>query len=138
MGLFPFALFWVLWLSLIPALVPAMSLTNYWTPFTPIAEKGNYSPVVLIALATVLNGFFWELWNYGSEYFHMGIPTNPNYWKYSVPYLDKFHFFSEMPILGYFGYLFFGIGCWVLWVSVAYIFGFNPDLTLPKKEPIKN
>ena len=118
MGLYPFILFWVLWVSLIPALVPAMSLTKYWTPFTPIGQKGNYTPVVLIALATLLNGFFWEFWNFGSEWFHSDIPTNPNYWKYSVPYLDKFHIFSEMPILGYFGYLFFGIGCWVLWVSV--------------------
>ncbi|MCG8697480.1 MAG: hypothetical protein MI922_05460, partial [Bacteroidales bacterium] len=32
MGLFPFILFWVLWVSLIPALVPAMSLSKYWTP----------------------------------------------------------------------------------------------------------
>ena len=106
MGLYPFALFWVLWVSLIPALVPAMSLSKFWTPFTPIANKGNYAPVVLIALATVLNGFFWEFWNFGSEWFHNDMPTNPNYWRYSVPYLDKFHIFSQMPLLGYFGYLF--------------------------------
>ncbi|MCG8701837.1 MAG: hypothetical protein MI922_27535, partial [Bacteroidales bacterium] len=99
-----------------------------------IAKKGNYTAVVLIALATLLNGFFWELWNFGSEWFHDYAPTNPNYWKYSVPYLDKIHIFSEMPILGYFGYLLFGIGCWVLWVSVAYIFGFAPTLKLNETE----
>lgn len=134
MGLFPFALFWVLWVSLIPALVPAMSLSKFWTPFTPIARKGNYIPVVLIALATLLNGFFWEFWNYGSEWFHPDIPTNPNYWKYSVPYLDKFHIFSQMPVLGYFGYLFFGIGCWILWVSIAHIVGFKHNIHLKDEE----
>ena len=132
MGLFPFILFWVLWVSLVPALVPAMSLSRFWTQFTPIG-KGNWSPVILIALATLLNGFFWEFWNFGSEWFHDYAPTNPNYWKYSVPYLDKFHIFSEMPILGYFGYLFFGNVCWVLWLIVAYIFGFDPSINLPGK-----
>ena len=132
MGRYPFLLFWVLWVGLIPALVPAMSLGGFWTPFKPIQEKGNYTPVVLIALATVLNGFFWELWNFGSEWFHDDIPTNPNYWKYSVPYLDKIHIFSEMPILGYFGYLFFGIGCWILWVSVAAIFNYDATLDIDK------
>jgi hypothetical protein len=125
MGRFPFPLFWVLWVSLIPALVPAMSLKGMWTPFTPIARKGDWSPVLLIALATVTTGFFWEFWNFGSEWFHNDLPTNPNYWKYSVPYVDKFHIFSEMPILGYFGYMFFGNVCWVLWVTMGYLVGFN-------------
>jgi len=132
MGLYPFTLFWMLWVSLIPVLVPAMVLSGYWTPFKPISKKGDYSSVVLIAIATLLNGFFWELWNFGSAYFHPHQATNPNFWKYSVPYLDKYHFFSEMPILGYFGYLYFGIGCWVLWLAMGYIFGFKTELSLDK------
>lgn len=130
MGYFPDELFWMLWVGLVPALIPAMNIGNRWTPFSEIARKGDWSYVVLIALATLLNGFFWEFWNFGSEWFHDDAPTNPNYWKYSVPYLDKYYLFSEMPILGYFGYLFFGIACWTLWLSVAYLVGFDEKIDI--------
>lgn len=134
MGYFPHELFWMLWVSLIPVLVPVMNIGKYWTPFTEIGERGDYSFVILIALATLLNGFFWEFWNFGSEWFHDYAPTNPNYWKYSVPYLDKYHLFSEMPILGYFGYLLFGIVCWILWLAVAYLMDFNAKIEINEPE----
>jgi hypothetical protein len=130
MGLFPDELFWMLWVSLIPALIPAMNIGKYWNPFTEISKKGDYSYIMLIAFATLLNGFFWEFWNFGSEWFHDYAPTNPNYWKYSVPYIDKIHIFSEMPILGYFGYMLFGIVCWVLWLAVAYLIDFDPKIEI--------
>lgn len=134
MGYFPFLLFWVLWVSLVPVLVPAMNISKLWNPFTDIAKNGNWSFVILIAIATVINGFFWEFWNFGSEWFHDYAPTNPNYWKYSIPYLDKFYIFSEMPVLGYFGYLFFGNVCWVLWLVIAYIIGFDPSIKLRNQD----
>jgi len=130
MGYYPYPLFWLLWVSLVPILIPAMHIGKYWTPFVDISQNGNWSKVILIALATLLTGFFWEFWNFGSEWFHDYAPTNPNYWKYSVPYLDKYHIFSEMPILGYFGYLLFGIVCWVLWLTVAYLFDFDPTVEI--------
>ncbi len=126
MSIYPNELFWALWVGLIPVLVPAMTLSKFWNPFTPVGSRGDWSPVVLIAIATLLNGFLWEFWNFGSEWFHDDRPTNPNYWRYSVPYLDKYHIFSEMPVLGYFGYMFFGIGCWLLWGTIAHLFGFSP------------
>ncbi|UQZ32293.1 small-conductance mechanosensitive channel [Paenibacillus sp. PK3_47] len=129
MGYYPYLLFWVLWVALVPMLSAAMALVGYWTPFTPV-KNGDWSKVILIALATVLNGFFWEFWNFGSEWFHDSIPTNPNYWKYSVPYLDKIHIFSEMPILGYYGYLFFGLNCWIMWLIAAYVFKFDADFEI--------
>jgi hypothetical protein len=137
MGYFPHPLFWVLWVSLTPVLVPAMNLSNLWTPFNEISKKGDWSPVLLVAIATLLNGFFWEFWNFGSEWFHDSVPTNPNYWKYSVPYLDKIHIFSEMPILGYFGYLLFGIGCWALWLTICYLLDINPQIDQKKKGHIE-
>lgn len=133
MGYYPYLLFWVLWVALVPLLSAAMALTGYWTPFTSIKD-GNWSPTVLIGLATLFNGFFWEFWNFGSEWFHKSMPTNPNYWKYSVPYLDKIHIFSEMPILGYFGYLFFGINCWIIWLIAAYIFDFDADFDVTENK----
>ncbi|MCC6814979.1 MAG: small-conductance mechanosensitive channel [Saprospiraceae bacterium] len=134
MGYFPYYMFFMLWVSLIPILVPAMHLGGYWTPFMDITKKGDWSSLILIALATLCTGFFWEFWNFGSEWFHDYAPTNPNYWKYSVPFLDKYHIFSEMPILGYFGYLWFGIVCWVLWLVIAYLMNFNPSVDIDQHE----
>jgi hypothetical protein len=134
MAYYPYELFWMLWVSLVPLFVPVMIIGKYWNPFTEIGRRGDYSYVVLIAIATLINGFFWEFWNFGSEWIHDIAPTNPNYWKYSVPYLDKYHLFSEMPILGYFGYLLFGICCWVLWLLVAYLFDFDYRISLNGEE----
>jgi hypothetical protein len=52
------------------------------------------------ALAALVCGFFWELWNFGSL----------ARWHYSIPYVQRFHVF-EMPLLGYAGYLPFGVTC---------------------------
>jgi hypothetical protein len=50
------------------------------------------------ALGGLFCGFFWEAWNYWS------LPK----WIYAVPYVDYLHIF-EMPLLGYAGYLPFGL-----------------------------
>ncbi len=48
--------------------------------------------------ATLFTGFFWEMWNFYS------IPK----WIYTIPYVDFWKVF-EMPILGFGGYLPFGL-----------------------------
>jgi hypothetical protein len=50
--------------------------------------------------AALVCGFFWEMWNWGSL----------ARWEYSIPHVDRFRVF-EMPLLGYAGYLPFGIEC---------------------------
>jgi len=136
-GLIPEYFFWVLWVALVPIMVPVMSINGFKTPFTPIS-KGNWTYVVLIGIATLLNGFVWEFWNFGSDYHFVKAlfqtldkpPTNPNYWKYSVPNLNEPTLkFSEMPVVGYMGYVFFGISSWILWLTFAYILGINPQVT---------
>lgn len=52
------------------------------------------------ALAALGCGFFWELWNYHSL----------AKWVYTVPYVERWLVF-EMPLLGYAGYLPFGLEC---------------------------
>ena len=52
------------------------------------------------ALAGLVCGFFWEMWNYGSL----------AHWEYSVPLVHRFEIF-QMPLLGYSGYLPFGLEC---------------------------
>ena len=49
----------------------------------------------------------WELWNFGSA----------AKWHYAIPYVERFRLF-EMPLLGYVGYLPFGVLC-VLVADVA-------------------
>jgi hypothetical protein len=130
-GRFPFELFFLLWVGPPLVLTAALAIAGRWTPFRPILE-GNWSLVVVAGLASFANGIFWELWNYGSKFFHGGVPsTNPNYWFYDIPYVNVLHPFSEMPLLGYFGYLPFGFLAWVCWLVAANLLGVDPrfDLT---------
>jgi len=102
-----------------------MSLSGKWTIFRPITQ-GNWSFVVLIGLATLANGFFYELWNEGSLWFHPTVDDNPNYWSYNVPYVNVIFLFSQMPLLGYFGYIAFGSIVWSIWLYIAEVIGFSP------------
>ena len=63
-------------------------------------KRGDWRPVVSAALAALICGFFWEMWNYYSL----------ARWTYSVPLVQRFPVF-EMPLLGYAGYLPFGLEC---------------------------
>lgn len=128
MGYFPYPMFWGIWVSLVPVLGAALILARKRTLLNDIGERGDWTKVNLIAIATLLNGIFWELWNFGSNWFHPAFPDTPGFWKYSVPYVDVVHVFSEMPLLGYWGYLFFGVNCWILWNLASYFFGFDDDV----------
>lgn len=98
-GLFPEILYAMLWLGPIFVLAGLQFLLTGETLFAPLA-RGDWRPVLQPALAALVCGFFWELWNYGSL----------AQWHYSIPYVDRFHVF-EMPLLGYAGYLPFGLEC---------------------------
>jgi len=91
---FPF-----LWLS--PLLIMlAFQVQAGRCPLLSDASRGNWSRLAAAALAGLVCGFFWEMWNYGSL----------AHWSYSVPFVDRFHLFA-MPLLGYAGYLPFGLEC---------------------------
>lgn len=117
-----FIFFYAVWLGPLALILAALMLTGYWTPVTPLA-KGNWSPLGLIALACMVNYFFGEMWNFWSP------PNNPNFWKYDVPYVNGFHIF-EMPLLGFYGYLPFGILCWVWWLYTAHLLNWKFDIHL--------
>jgi hypothetical protein len=127
-GAFPFPFFILLWVGPPIVLLGSLSMLKFWTPVRPIAD-GNWSPVLIAGLASIINGFFWELWNYGSVYFQPTI-INPNYWYYDIPYVSVFKPFSEMPFLGYFGYLPFGGLAWACWLVAAHLLRFNPEFDL--------
>ena len=122
----PYPLFWVMWVVILMIFAGVLIKVNIWTPFTALA-KGNWTPALLMSLATLFNGFVWECWNFCSA--HPVEPlTNPNYWVYDIPYVNVIHIFSEMPLLGYMGYMPFGILAWVMWIWAGKIFGFNTAL----------
>ena len=60
--------------------------------------RGDWRAVGTFALAALICGFFWEMWNIHSL----------AKWTYAIPYLEGWHVF-EMPLAGYVGYLFFGV-----------------------------
>ncbi len=98
-GIKPSWLFPLLWLS--PLLV-ILGLQQVWrkhTLFKSLAV-GNWCPLVLPALAALICGMFWEMWNVHSLV----------HWEYTIPFVHTFQIF-EMPILGYSGYLPFGLEC---------------------------
>ncbi len=116
----PAPLFPVLWLSPLMVVAAALMLTRRWTPFTSL-ERGDWSPLALIALACAINYFVGELWNYYST------AENPNFWKYDVPYVNDPKLF-EMPVLGFFGYLPFGVLCWTWFLHHAALLGIDPSI----------
>ena len=99
---YPNYLYPLLWLS--PLFIITSLQTIYGEPnvFTGV-KAGNWNHIVSWAFAALLCGFFWELWNVNSL----------SKWVYSVPYVQRFNCF-EMPILGYSGYLPFGLECCVI------------------------
>ncbi|MGE5524429.1 MAG: hypothetical protein ACM3SS_12000, partial [Rhodospirillaceae bacterium] len=99
MGLLPEMLYPMLWLGPAFMLAGLQYLVLGVTSLSPLAG-GDWRPVLQPALAALVCGLFWEMWNYGSL----------ARWHYSIPYVDRFHVF-EMPLLGYAGYLPFGIEC---------------------------
>jgi hypothetical protein len=122
----PYPLFWAMWIAPLIGIAGILMMQNIWTPLTAISS-GNWSPALLIALSSLFNGFFWEVWNFGSA--HPVLPvTNPNYWIYDIPYVNVIHIYAEMPLLGFFGYLPFGVLVWVVFIWAGKVFGFNTDL----------
>lgn len=61
-------------------------------------QKGDWRPVVCLALGALLCGFFWELWNW------QAFPK----WTYDAPGVNFWHVF-EMPLIGFIGYLPFAL-----------------------------
>ena len=101
-GVWPDVLFPLLWLAPLIVITSLQALRGHPTIFAPLAG-GDWRRVFLLALAALICGFFWEMWNYPSL----------AKWIYAVPYVNRFHLF-EMPLVGYAGYLPFGLECAVV------------------------
>ncbi len=98
-GIWPNYLFPLLWISPLLIIVCLQTLMKERQVFSSMAT-GDWGSAVAAALAALVCGCFWEMWNY----FSMAK------WMYSVPLVNRFFIF-EMPFLGYGGYLPFGLEC---------------------------
>ncbi|MDI4635071.1 hypothetical protein J7U46_18555 [Pelomonas sp. V22] len=125
----PLPLFWVLWIGPMAVLMGLLQRLKIWTPIAALAE-GNWTPAVLVALGSLFNGLFWEVWNWGSAHPDPSFATNPNYWVYNIPYVNVIHLFAEMPLLGFAGYLPFGILVWLVFIWAGQLCGFSTSLDL--------
>ncbi|MCK5189608.1 MAG: hypothetical protein KAR12_06090 [Methylococcales bacterium] len=91
-----FCLVWIVPLTLICGL----QLLTEKPPLINDITAGDWRRLWRLALAGLVCGIFWEMWNAHSL----------AHWKYSVPYVQRFKIF-EMPLIGYAGYLPFGVIC---------------------------
>jgi len=98
-ALLPDPLFFTLWISPLFILLGHALVLDLPHPFDSVIT-GDLTPVVTYALAALCCGVFWELFNYDSL----------ARWSYAIPYVQVLHIF-EMPLLGYAGYLPFGLEC---------------------------
>jgi len=98
-GRWPDYLFPMLWMAPLMVLVSVQALRGEAHVLKGMAS-GNWRSIWLAALAALVCGFFWELWNWNSL----------AKWQYAVPFVSRFQLF-EMPLLGYAGYLPFGVTC---------------------------
>ena len=99
LGVWPNALYPAVWMSPILIMASLQVLFDGRSLFAKL-QHGDWRSVWVPALAGLCCGLLWELWNSKSL----------AHWQYTVPYVQRFSLF-EMPLLGYAGYLPFGIEC---------------------------
>lgn len=98
-GLWPDYLFPLVWVAPLLLITALQLIRNEPTIFNETAH-GDWRTLWAVALAALICGCFWEMWNFYSL----------ARWHYAVPFVQRFTLF-EMPLLGYAGYLPFGLEC---------------------------
>lgn len=98
-GARPQAAYPALWLGPLALLLGEGALSARPGVRRELAE-GDWSRALPWMMAALVCGFFWEMWNF------LSWPR----WSYTVPGVEGWHLFA-MPLLGYAGYLPFGLEC---------------------------
>ncbi|MGD8764305.1 MAG: hypothetical protein PVG87_18510, partial [Desulfobacteraceae bacterium] len=101
-GVWPNYLFALLWVSPLLIIISLQTLMGEPTIVDQMAT-GDWRLVFSSVLAALICGGFWEMWNFYSL----------AKWEYSIPFVHCCEIF-EMPLLGYAGYLPFGLECAVV------------------------
>jgi hypothetical protein len=98
-GALPQLFYPALWVAPLALLLGAQVLSGQGSVAADVA-RGDWRQAGSWMIAALICGFFWELWNWHSL----------AKWIYTVPGVERWHVF-EMPLLGYAGYLPFGLEC---------------------------
>ena len=98
-GTWPQALFPIVWVAPLLLITALQILQGKETIFSRITQ-GDATSLWLAAVAALVCGWWWEMWNFKSL----------AHWEYAIPSVHRFQLF-EMPLLGYAGYLPFGLEC---------------------------
>lgn len=98
-GVWPSWFYPALWVSPL-ALLLAASIRSDPAGLPCELARGDWRRAATWMLASLVCGFFWEMWNWHSV----------AKWIYTVPGVERWYVF-EMPALGYAGYLPFGLEC---------------------------
>ena len=117
--LWPRYVFPVAWLSLALILDPINYLQGR-PSILEVLRRGDWRIVVALAAASLICGWFWEMWNYWA------LPK----WEYSIPAVDFARVF-EMPLLGYGGYLPFGLEVYAGYHFLIGVLGFASRRQIP-------
>lgn len=112
---YPHYAFPLTWLSVFFIVEPINFLLGQRS-ISRFVYEGTWSALWNVMLGTLMTGFFWEMWNYYS------MPK----WTYSVPFVGFLHVF-EMPILGYTGYLPFGLEVFSIFGLLFMVFFRQPQ-----------
>ena len=100
----------LVWLSMFFLLDPINYLNKSDSIIKRIKE-GKSQLFFTLMFGALICGFFWEFWNYWA----------PSKWFYNIPFLGFFKIF-EMPLLGYFGYLPFGLSLYSMYIFFMSLF----------------
>ncbi|MFB3092518.1 MAG: hypothetical protein ACE1ZD_04890 [Dehalococcoidia bacterium] len=82
-------------------------------------QRGDWRVVMALGTGALVCGWFWEMWNYWA------FPK----WEYTIPLVDFAHVF-EMPLLGYVGYVPFGLEVYAGYHFLAGLFERVPKVSL--------
>jgi hypothetical protein len=105
--IFPFVLplytYPLIWLSMFFLLDP-INYLNKKSSIIGELKKGKPQLLLVLMVGTLICGFFWEFWNFWA----------PAKWFYDVPFVGFLKVF-EMPLLGYLGYMPFGLSLYAMY-----------------------
>jgi hypothetical protein len=114
--LFPYYAFGLLWLAPTFILDPINNRARTKSALAHLLT-GDWRFFVVLTLAALLCGFCWETWNF------FALPK----WRYDIPLVNAMPHLFEMPVLGYTGYLPFGVELFVLYQFLLLILGRRKD-----------
>ncbi len=104
-----------IWVSLFIVLDPINYLRGRPSVLSWVG-RGDWRLVLALGMGALLCGLFWEMWNYWA------FPK----WHYTIAFVDFAHIF-EMPLLGYGGYVPFGLEVYAIYHFLRGLVGGTPD-----------